>query len=107
MANQAPNFEQIDQQGSIEISQGTVGTTPINIPTVASTDLIEVYLELPQDSVPASKRLLYSINGGVTFFSLEPGESVEKTLRGGIKQIQIKGNTASVEYNAVIEKELA
>lgn len=107
MSNQAPNFEQIDQQGSLTMHSGTVGTSPVSLPAVASTDLIEVSIYLPWDAVPASKRLLYSFDGGVTFFTLEPGDSIDKTLRGGIKQIQIKGSVASVEYEVTIDKELA
>jgi len=107
MTNQAPNFEQIDQQGSLSMHSGTVGTTPISLPASPSTDLIEVSIYLPSDSVPASKCLLYSFDAGVTFFKLCVGDSLEKTLRGGIKQIQIKGSTANVEYEVTIEKELA
>lgn len=106
MANQAPNFEQIDQQGSLAMYSGTVGTTPISLPASATTDLLEVSVYLPSDSVPVSKCLLYSFDGGVTFFKLCVGDSIEKTLRGGIKQIKIKGTTASVEYEVTIEKEL-
>jgi hypothetical protein len=107
MANQAPSFEQIDQQGTLTMHSGTVGTTPISLPASATTDLIEVSIYLPSNSVPSSKQLLYSFDGGVTFFILQVGESINKTLRGGIKQIQIKGTTASVEYEVTVEKELS
>jgi hypothetical protein len=80
---------------------GSVDTTAIDIPNVASGDIAQVLISCVAQS--ASKRLLFSLDGGTTFFTLTPGSMVGWEPKD-IEQIKIKGNTASVLYDVLINR---
>lgn len=105
MGNPAPQFESKDLAGSTAQYASTVGTSPVSLPAVAGDILAYALVRCGTDNTPNNKRLLYSFDGGVTFGTLSPGEFVGWPLRGGVTQIQVKGNTAAVAYEVLLNFE--
>jgi hypothetical protein len=52
---------------------------------------------------PSTKRLLFSLDNGTTFFTLTPGSMVGWEPKD-IQQIQVKGNVASVDFDVIINR---
>lgn len=106
MAELAPQFESIDNLGSTTQYQGTIGTTPAQIPSVAGFDIAEALIRCASDNSPITKRLLWSLDN-VTYHTLAPGEFVGWTLKGQQTQIWIKGSVAAVTYEIILNREPA
>ena len=104
MAEVLPQFEQIDNVGSTTQFQGTVGTTAIQIPSVATFDISEILIRCATDNSPVTKRLLWSLDD-VTYHTLAPGEFVGWTLKGEQAQVWIKGSVAGVIYEVLVNRE--
>jgi hypothetical protein len=90
--------------GSTTQYSGTVGTSPINIPTVAADPIVTCFIRCPAQT-PATNRLLFSIDGGSIFHTLSPGEFIIWSPKGNQKQIKIKGNAASISYEVTLNTE--
>lgn len=93
-----------DLQGTTDHFNGTVGTSPVSIPTVGTTYIQEVLIDCPASNQP-SKNLLVSFDAGATFKTLVPGANLAWTLKGNRTQIQIKGSSASVAYEIILNRE--
>lgn len=104
MGSPAPQFESKDLSGSTAQFSSTVGTAPVSLPPVAGAIIAYALVRCGSDN-SQSKRLLFSFDGGVTFGSLTPGEYVGWPLRGGVTQIQVKGNVTGVDYEVVLNHE--
>ena len=104
MADLAPQFETEDLLGSSVPFVSTIGTTSTAFPTIASSAIAEFFIKCPLQT-PNTIRLLYSIDGGVTFGALAPGEFLGWALKGSVTQIFIKGNIAGVAYELILNKE--
>lgn len=81
---------------------GSVGLSNVSLPVIASGELTQVILSCRVQS-PSSRRLLFSLDGGVTFFTLSPGSMVGWEPKD-ITQVIIKGNAASVDYDILINR---
>ena len=106
MGDVPEEFELTDKLGSTTQHDGVVGTTPIAIPSVATTDIAEFIIQCPFDQVDTNV-LKVSINGGVDYMTLQPAGFWAWTPKGGVKQITILGNVAGVKYELVLNKELS
>jgi hypothetical protein len=82
--------------------EGSVGTTPIDLPGVAGGEITQVIFSC-RVQAPSSRRLLFSVDGGSTFFTLSPGSMVGWEPKD-IEQVQIKGNVAGVLYDVLINR---
>lgn len=91
-------------QGVTQSYIGTVGTTPILVPSVAGKSINQVLVHCPTQS-PASRRLYFSFNG-VDYHVLSPGESISWPVLGGLKQLYLKSNAASVSYEVILNTSL-
>ena len=100
-----PQFEMTDTKGSTIHYDDNVGTTPIAIPTVADKIIGGFWIENDINNSPAHERLSFSCDGGTTYTELAIGESLAWTPKGDVKQIYIKGSTASVDYQMIINYE--
>ena len=105
MANIAPQFETEDISGNTLHDNGTVGATPVLVPSSPSGVITEILIEnLPTNS--ATKKLLISFDGGTKYKTLGgPGTSYIWSPKGGLQQVYIKGNVSNVAYEAVINTE--
>lgn len=99
------DFETVDIDGSTIHYNGSVGTTPTTIPTVANKRISEFFIECDIDNTPVTKRLLFSCDGGATYTTIRPGESMIWTPKGRITQLYIKGNVAAVSYQMIVNYE--
>lgn len=81
---------------------GNVGTTPTLLPAVAGNDIKQVIVSC-RVQTPSTKRLLFSLDNGTTFFTLTPGSMVGWEPKD-IQQIQVKGNVASVDFDVIINR---
>lgn len=105
MADILPEFEVRDQRGHTVQYAGTVGTVATLVPAVAGNKLEIAIIRCPSQT-PSTRTLLWSLDD-VTYHQLSVGEFIGWEFRqtaGGadIKQIYIKGDTANVEYELVI-----
>ena len=105
MSSPAPQFESKDLAGSTSQYASTVGTSQIPLPPAAGAIIAYAFFRCASDNSPITKRLLYSLDGGVTFGTLSPGEYVGWPVRGGLTQVIIKGNVAAVAYEVILNHE--
>lgn len=82
--------------------EGSVGTTPLSLPVVAAGEIAQVIFSC-RVQTPSSKRLLFSVDGGTTFFTLSPGSMVGWEPKD-ISQVQVKGNVAGVLYDILMNR---
>ena len=104
MADVLPQFESSDIAGSTVIYNGAVGTTFVAVPSVADKDIAEVIISCKSDQAN-NKRLLVNYDGGANVHTLTTGEWIALEPRGGIKQIRVKGNIATVDYEIEVNFE--
>jgi hypothetical protein len=105
MVDPAPQFETEDLLGSTAQYAGTVGTAPISVPTAPGPIIAYAFVRCATDNSPQSKRLSYSFDGGTTFAVLSAGEYVGWPMRGSQTQIVLKGNSAGVAYEVLLNRE--
>lgn len=103
-ADASPGFETQDLDGATTHYSGTVGTTAVAIPAVAGSVISEVVIKCPYQT-PVSKKLLVSFDGGTNFFTLDPGDFIGWSVKGRRTQIHIKGSTAGVAYDVILNRE--
>jgi hypothetical protein len=95
MADLLPEFESSDSHGTTTTFVGSVGTSAVQIPAVATTVIEEFSIRCTVDQ-PANTRLEFSIDG-TNYARLKVGESREEEPRGGIiKQIWIRAAGSGV-----------
>lgn len=105
MADSPPRHETADNQGSTTQNSGTVGTTPVNIPSVAGGPISEFLIQCPENQ-DVDNRLLVSIDA-VNFLTLYPSGHWGWTPKGqSVTQLTVKGNQAGVDYEIVYNSEV-
>jgi hypothetical protein len=82
----------------------TVGTSPISIPSSPGAAIRDCLIRNPSTNTPHTKTLLVSFDAGATFLELSPGEYIGWTPRGSVAQIVVKGSTAGVKYEALLNR---
>ncbi|MEM4359727.1 MAG: hypothetical protein QXT45_04305 [Candidatus Bilamarchaeaceae archaeon] len=107
MPDLIPEFEFTDELGQTRQYSGTVGTTPIYVPALPSIFGIDAFLIRCPPQSPNSRRLQFSLNGGANWMTLGVGEYVGWSPRRDssnnlITQVMIRGNSANVEYEILI-----
>ena len=105
MVDVLPEFDGSDNRGSTVQQSGTVGTTNIQIPAVATTAVSEFIIQCPDDQ-DIDNRLLVSMDGGANVITLQPSGHLAWTPKGSsVTQIDIVGNQAGVKYEIIINLE--
>lgn len=106
MAIQLPQFEVTDDLGSSVQYTGTVGTSPTAFPTVAGFEIDSVFV-LCDKQTGLANYIEVSLDNQTTWQKLYVGEWIRGQVKGGLKQIHLKANTAGVQYRMNIEFEAA
>lgn len=104
MVDRPTQFEITDSLGSTKCYSGTVGTSPVAIPAVAGFDIAEVKVECIKQS-PVTRVLSVSYDNQDTWEDLPVGIVVSTLIRGGIKQVYLKGSSSGVQYKIVLQIE--
>jgi hypothetical protein len=109
MAHETPDFETKDVLGKTLQYSGNVGLSNLTLPAVSEGKISEFLLRNP-DTNNITTKLLLSLDGGTTFFSLARGEfigwSPKNTVANmPINQIVIKGSVAVTAYELIINVE--
>jgi len=95
--------EMSDKQGETILYAGAVGTTALQIPTVADKSLDEVSVRCAVDQA-TNKRLEFSFDN-VVFHRLSVGEAREEEPRGDIVKMYIRAaglGVTTVNYEVAI-----
>lgn len=100
-----PQFESEDRLGTTTQYAGTATTSPVLVPSVAGGRIAELLVRCDSDNTPNTERLLWSLDN-ITYHKLAPGEFVGWTLKDNITQIYVKGTTAAVDYEIILNREL-
>lgn len=90
--------------GSSDHFNGTATTTPINIPPVDGQTIVDILIEVPDDQ-DATNKLYVSLDGGILFKTLTTSANMVWSPRGNLKHVVIKGNSATVKYEIVMNRE--
>jgi hypothetical protein len=93
-----------DLAGSSDIFAGTVGLSNTNLPSVAAGIISEFNIENMETN--SQNEVLFVSFNGTDFKALQRGDSWTWTPKGNLTQIIIKGSSASVNYEAVLNREL-
>ena len=103
MADQTPEFESRDYLGSTDHFNGTVGTTPVSVPSVAGNIIQSVLISNTNNAF--SKTILVSFDAGTNFFTIPRRGSLAAKVKGALTQIQIKGGAAGTDYEILMHRE--
>lgn len=109
MADQAPSFETQDVLGTTQHYNGTVGTTPILLPTTAGAKISTFLIRNPMGN-GAATTIFVAADGQLTYISVTRGEafqwSPKKTAAGSpITQIRIYASANASTYEAIMDFE--
>lgn len=83
---------------------GTVGTSAIAVPPVAGNQIQTVIIRNPRSN-SSTEILKVSFDGGTTFFDLYRTQHLIWSFTDDLTQIYIEGNTATVDYQIIINTE--
>ena len=83
---------------------GTVTTAPIQVPVVAGNQIQTLVIRNPRSN-SSTEILMVSFDGGTEYFDLYRGQHLIWSFTDDITQIDIKGNTATVDYQIIINTE--
>jgi len=104
-ADSPPGFETQDLYGDTINYSGNVGTTAIAIPTSADKVISETIIRVPDQS-PSTRTLQVSFTSiAGPWMTLAIGEYIAWSVKGTKKQFWIKGSTANVEYEIIVNYE--
>lgn len=106
MADQLPEFEIEDINGSNDHYNGAIGVTAAPLPAVAGNVIAAVYLVNKKTNTPQTRELYLSLDGGTTFITLFVGDDILLPVRGNRTQIHIKANAAGVNYECILYRQL-
>ena len=109
MAHATPDFETKDVLGKTLQFSGTVGLSNLTLPAVSEGKISEFLLRNP-DTNNITTKLLLSLDGGTSFFSLARGEFIGWTPKNNasnmpIEQLIIKGSAVSTFYELIVNVE--
>jgi len=98
-------MEIVDNVGDTTSYVGTVGTTPIQIPGVAGSNINEMMVHCPTQT-PVTALLYFSFDG-VAYHQLSTGEALMWPVKGSKKQIYVKASVAGVAYEVILNTDQA
>ena len=105
MPDLLPDFESSDNAGSTVQASGLVGTSPISVPSVATTAISEFIVHCPENQ-DVDNRLKISMDGGSNWMTIYPSGHFAWTPKGGaITQSTLEGNDTNVAYEIVLNLE--
>lgn len=110
MANHSPpEFEQKDVLGKTRQYVGSVGTVNVSVPA-SPVGVISEFLIRNPDSNNINTKLLLSLDGGTSFFSLGRGEFLGWSPKNNesdmpIQQLVIKGSSPTTAYEVLMNFE--
>lgn len=99
MADELPQWETSDNEGSTVSYNGTATTSNSNVPSV-SGNVISQFLIIADDN-----NLQGSFDGGTTFHSFKKGEAFTWDLKGSETQIVLKTSSGTADWRAVLNLE--
>ena len=98
-------FEQKDIIGTTDQENPTVGTTAVAVPSVADKSIAEALIKCPGRQPGVKKCLVSFVGSGGPFLTLLEGEFIAWQIKGYIKQIFVKGDTASTDVEIILNYE--
>jgi hypothetical protein len=106
MVDQAPEFESADKKGSTDVYDGVVGTGWTAIPTTPGNKIQEFSVMNPFENT-ITKYLEISLDGGTTIYDrIYPSGHVSDLIKSDSKtQIHIRGQSSSVAYKVILDRE--
>lgn len=109
MAHAQPDFETKDVLGKTLQFSGNVGLSNLTLPPTLQGKISEFLLRNP-DTNNITTKLLVSLDGGTSFFSLARGEFIGWSPKSNasntpIEQIVIKGSVAVTAYELIVNVE--
>lgn len=103
MVDVVPGFETVDASGTTAHFNGTVTTSPANVPSSAGNVIAELLIH--NTSTLPTVNLLVSFDGGTTFKTIKPDGVLIWSPKGGLKQIRIKSSTGTASYEIIMNRE--
>lgn len=102
MADSVPEFEQVNQTGSVVVINSTATTGGALFPSVAGNAIDKFSLV----NLENSRDLQWSLDGGTTFVTLPGGTSWDdQKLKGDVTQIFLRSGSSTVNFQLVLELE--
>lgn len=108
MTDRSPEFESADKLGTTIPFSGNVGTSWTAIPS-SPGGTIQSFCIINDDENGVNEYIEISLDGGSSVYDkIWPGGHIEDTIKGdSITQIHIRGQSSSVAYRAILDRELA
>lgn len=104
MVERGSNFETKDYEGSTAHFNGTVGTSPISVPSSAGNPIDEFIIKCMYANTDTAY-LEVSMDGGTNYFRLQAGMALQWSPKGGTTtQLTIRGSEAGVAYESIINR---
>lgn len=89
--------------GSTSHFNGTVGTTPINIPASAGGVIQSILID--NVNTDNTKDLEVSFDGGTNYKTIGSGSAFSYTIKGNLTQVSLRGAVADCDYEILLNRE--
>lgn len=104
-AGRVSQFEQKDIVGETKHYNQTEGTTAVAVPAVADKSIAEALIKCPARQTGIKKCLVSFESSVGPFITLLEGEFIAWSVKGYMKQFWIKGDTASTDFEMIVNFE--
>ena len=108
MADVIPEWETADKKGTTNVFTGTVGLSWLGVPITPGGSIQEFTLINDEDNL-ITEYIEISLDGGSTIYDrIFPSGYVSDLIKGdATTQIAIRGQSSSVKYKVILDRELA
>jgi hypothetical protein len=106
MTDKLPEFENADKKGSSDPFSGNATTSWVDVPA-SPGNLIQEFTVINDSRNDLLEYLEISIDGGSTVLDkIYPSGHLSHLVKGDITEISLRGQSASVAYRVILNREL-
>lgn len=102
MGDELSQFEGADVSGTTSHINGTVGLTYVNIPASPGDKIVDLAIHNLSTGV---NNLEVSFDGGTNFWTVLAGQKDGWSLKSKPTQFKLRGTTASVNYQVLLNRD--
>ncbi len=103
MANELPQFETQDRDGSTSHHNGTATSGAVGVPSVAAGFITEVLMTVPKQAGSAAVKI--SFDGGTNYIEVKELGHIVWPMKGDITQVFVKTDSGSFDYEIILNRE--
>lgn len=102
MANELPQFETQDREGSTSHHNGTATSVAAGVPSVAAGFITEVLMTVPKQSGNAAVKISFD---SVNYIEVKELGHISWSMKGDVTQVFVKTDSGSFDYEIILNRE--